>query len=122
MKNDQTIKKTKSAPIFMGTILANARRIIDRREKHKSYNGKPVIAIDADGEEYRFASCSDVERTTRIKGARISSAINDYKRGKREMPLVEGFAWIYEADKEEWQYKMKAWIALNAVDNRKTHI
>ena len=122
MKKEQTTPKAKSEPVFAGSILANARRIVDRRAVHRTNHGKPVIAIDADGEEYRFTSCADVERTIRVGYGRISSAINDFKRGKREMPLVFGFAWIYEADKDEYLNKIKAWIVLNAADNRKTHI
>ena len=84
--------------------------------------GKPVIAIDADGEEYRFSSVADVERKVRISSSRIQTAMSDYKRGNREAPLVEGFCWLYEADRDEWLHKIKAWIMLNAADNRDTHI
>ena len=48
--------------------------------------------------------------------------INRFKKGKTEVPLCEGFVWIYAEDEEQYSAKVKAWIALNAADNRKTHI
>ena len=108
--------------MFEGTKLAKARKIIDRRIKFHSYNGKEVIAYDADGMEYRFASTAEVERETRIRASRLSGCINRFKKGKTEVPLCEGFAWIYAEDEEQYSAKVKAWIALNATDNRKTHI
>ena len=114
--------EAKTKPVFEGSILAKARKVIDRRAKFRPNAGKEVIAIDADGMEYRFKSCSDVERQTRIRASRISGVIGRYKRGKMEVPLCEGFCWIYAADEEQYSAKVKAWIALNAVDNRKTHI
>ena len=115
------MKPTKPV-MFEGTILAKARKVIDRRTKNCSYNGKEVIAIDADGLEYRFASTAAVERETRIRASRLSGCINRFKKGKTEVPLCEGFVWIYAEDEEQYSAKVKAWIALNAADNRKTHI
>ena len=108
-------------PVFAGTKLANARKIIALPKKRAGQNGKPIWAIDADGELYEFRSAAEVERQVRISSGRLSSAINDYKQGKREVPLVEGFVWCYCADKDLLP-KLKAWIALNAKDNRKTNI
>ena len=51
MKKD-VAKRVKVQPVFEGTILSKARKIIDRRGVLPVYKGKPVIAIDADGEEY----------------------------------------------------------------------
>ena len=115
--------ETKKPVMFEGTILAKARKVIDRRAKKSRNAGKPIVAIDADGMEYRFAGgTSEVEKQTRIKAGRLWAAMTAYKRGKREIPLLEGFCWLYEADMEEFGPKVKAWIALNAEDNRKTHI
>ena len=115
--------KASVKPIFEGSILAKARKVIDRRAR-KSHNvGNPVIAIDADGMEYRFeGGTSEVEKTVRIKAGRLSNVMNRFKHGKTEVPLCEGFCWLYEKDMEEYSAKVKAWIALNSVDNRKTHI
>lgn len=121
MKKD-VAKRVKVQPVFEGTILSKARKIIDRRGVLPVYKGKPVIAINADGEEYNFQSCAEVERKTLINAGRIQSAIHDYKLGKREIPLVEGFCWLYVADKDEWLVKVKAWINVHAEDNRKTNI
>ena len=121
MKKD-VAKRVKVQPVFEGTILSKARKIIDRRGVLPVYKGKPVIAIDADGEEYNFQSCAEVERKTLISAGCIQSAIHDYKLGKREIPLVEGFCWLYVADKDEWLGKVKAWINVHAEDNRKTKI
>lgn len=57
MKKD-VVKRVKVQPVFEGTILSKARKIIDRRGVLPVYKGKPVIAIDADGEEYNFQSCA----------------------------------------------------------------
>ena len=72
MKKD-VAKRVKVQPVFEGTILSKARKIIDRRGVLPVYRGKPVIAIDADGEEYNFQSCAEVERTTLISAGRIQS-------------------------------------------------
>ena len=114
--------KAKTKPILEGTKLGKARLIIDRREKNNFRNGKEVIAIDADGLEYKFDSTAAVQRETGISAASISRVINLYKKEKREVPLHAGFCWLYAEDVEEFSHKVKAWIALNATDNRKTHI
>ena len=114
-------KVERRMPVFAGTKLATARQVIWKKVSKGGMTGKPVWAIDADGELYEFRSCAEVERQTRINSGRISSAILDYKKGKREVPLVEGFVWLYCADKD-YLPKLQAWIALNAADNRKTHI
>ena len=114
--------RKKITPMFEGTPLAKARKVIDRRAKNLHRNGKVVVAIDADCEEYKFESTADVERQTKIRASRLSALINRYKKGKSEVPLCEGFCWMYEEDREELEHKIKAWIALNAADNRKTHI
>ena len=119
-----SIPKKKSAPmqpVLAGTKLANARIIIDRRGKVATFKGNPIMAIDADGTVYEFRSAAAVERECRISSGAISSAIGDFKRGKKEVPLVQGFCWCYCKDKELLP-KIQAWIALNAEDNRKTHI
>lgn len=125
MKKNQptppSIGKKVIEPVFAGTKLANARRVIWKKPPRGGHYGKPIWAIDADGELYEFPSCADVERQTRISSGRISAACLDYKKGKREVPLVEGFVWCYCADKDLLP-KLQAWIALNAADNRKTHI
>ena len=107
--------------MLAGSILAKARKI-DAVRVQPHYKGKPVIAIDADGETYRFASATAVEQQVRISAARITKAIAEYKSGKREAPLVEGFCWIKEEDKDEWLHKIQAWIVLNAQPNPNTHI
>lgn len=112
--------KAKTKPILDGTKLGKARVIIDRRTKSLSYNGKEVIAIDADGMEYKFDSTAAVQRETGISAPGISRVINLYKKGKKEVPLFAGFCWIYTEDVEEYSHKVKAWIALNAADTRKT--
>lgn len=112
--------KAKTKPILEGTKLGKARVIIDRRTKSLSYNGKEVIAIDADGMEYKFDSTAAVQRETGISAPGISRVINLYKKGKKEVPLLAGFCWIYTEDAEEYMHKVKAWIALNAADTRKT--
>lgn len=113
----------KKPVMFEGTILAKARKVIDRRAKKSRNAGKPVIAIDADGTEYRFeGGTSEIEKQCRIRAGRLWGVMTRYKRGKMEVPLCEGFCWLYECDMEEYGPKVKAWIALNAVDNRKTHI
>lgn len=114
--------KVTNKPMFEGTILFKARKIIDRRVRKFAAKGKKVIAIDADGEEYKFDSTAEVERQTKIRASRLSCVIGRYKKGKIEVPLCEGFCWMYEEDREEYEHKIKAWIALNATDNRKTHI
>ena len=108
-------------PVFAGTKLANARKIVVPAKNRTGLYGKPILAIDADGELYEFSSAAEVERQVRISSGRLSSAINDYKQGKREVPLVEGFIWCYCADKDLLP-KLQAWIALNAKDTRKTNI
>lgn len=108
-------------PIFAGSILAKARKItVNRVTTH--YKGKPIIAIDADGEVYRFDSAAAVEQQIRISASRIQNAISNYKKGKREAPLVEGFCWLKEEDKGQWMHKVQAWIALNAQPNPNTRI
>ncbi|MBQ4395487.1 MAG: hypothetical protein II825_09380 [Paludibacteraceae bacterium] len=119
-----SIPRKKTAPmqpVLVGTKLANARIIIDRRGRVNNYKGHPIMAIDADGMVYEFQSAAAVQRECRISSGAISSAIGDYKKGKKEVPLVQGFCWCYCKDKELLP-KIKAWIALNAADNRKTHI
>lgn len=108
-------------PIFTGSILAKARMIVTNRTV-PHYQGKPVIAIDADGETYRFASTADVQKQVRISAARIQKAMSEYKSGKRDAPLVEGLCWLREEDKTEYLHKVQAWIALNAKPNPDTHI
>ena len=107
--------------MLAGTILSKARLIETKRIMPK-YKGIPVIAIDADGETYHFDSCTQVELECRISAARIQKAMTEYKSGKREAPLVEGFCWLKEQDKDQWLHKIKAWIVLNAKPNPNTHI
>ena len=114
-------RKQPLQPVLVGTKLANARKIIDRRGKVTTYHGKPILAIDADGQCYEFLSVAAVERECRISASAITSAIGEYRKGKKEVPLCQGFCWCYCADKENLP-KIQAWIALNAVDNRKTHV
>ena len=114
--------KAKTKPILEGTRLGKARQVIDRRNKERFYNGKEVIAIDADCQEYKFDSTAAVQRETGISAASISRVINLYKKEKREVPLYAGFCWLYTEDVEQYSHKVKAWIALNAADTRKTNI
>ena len=114
--------KPNTTPIFEGTILAKARKIVDRRIRMSGNKGKVVIAIDADGMTYRFNSCVDVEKQTRIKASRISLVINRFKHNSIEVPICEGYCWMYEADMDMYEAPIKAWIALNALDTRKTTI
>lgn len=114
-------KRKTLVPILAGSILAKARKIETNRVM-PHYQGKPIIAIDADGETYRFASAAAVEQQVRISAARIQHAISEYKKGKREAPLVEGFCWLKEEDKDQWLHKIQAWVALNAKPNPNTHI
>ena len=104
-----------------GTILSKAR-LIETKRIMPRYKGIPVIAIDADGEEYRFTSATQVQLECRISAARIKKAIHEYKQGKREAPLVEGFCWLNEEDKTDWLHKVKTWIIMNAKPNPNTHI
>lgn len=120
-KTANTPPMGKQMPVFAGSKLANARQIVYSGRKSLNHTGKPIWAIDADGELYEFPSCAEVERQVRIPSGRISSAILDWKKGKREVPLVEGFIWCHCSDKDELP-KLKTWITLNAADNRKTHI
>lgn len=114
--------KAKTKPVLEGTRLGKARLVIDRRTKQNFRSGKEVIAIDADCQEYKFESTAAVQRETGISSANISRVINLYKKGKKEVPLCAGFCWIYAEDVDQYSHKVKAWIALNATDNRKTNI
>lgn len=113
--------KVKLQAVFAGSRLSSARQIVCERHYNVVNAGKPIWAIDADGELHEFPNVATVERECRISSGRISSAINDFKKGKREVPLVEGFVWCYCKD-DEYLPKLRAWIALNAKDNRKTTI
>ena len=114
--------KAKTKPVLEGTKLGKARLVIDRREKKNLRSSKEVIALDADCQEYKFDSTAAVQRETGISAPGISRVINLYKKGKKEVPLFAGFCWIYTEDVEEYGHKVKAWIALNAADTRKTTV
>lgn len=113
--------RVKLQAVFIGSRLSSARQIVCERKYNVFNAGKPIWAIDADGELHEFPNVATVERECRISSGRISSAINDFKKGKREIPLVEGFVWCYCKD-DDLLPSLKAWIALNAKDNRKTSI
>lgn len=121
MKKKNEVKKQTLKPVLAGTKLANARIIIDRRGKMPRYIAHPLMCIDADGTVYEFQSAKAVEREVRISSGAINSAISAFKKGKKEVPLCQGFCWCYCKDKELLP-KIQAWIALNAADNPNTHI